>query len=658
MDSKFTAEQAMRTIGALVCLLAGCQTKIVWGQKASCSSSGVITLPRPKVGSPDEIALLTRKAMHEVGHKKETDLQGMTVLNELEFAVFNALEDPRIESRLCDEFPGGSIILNRGLDVALPLLANQFAAGKIADQALSANIFTKGYLSVAPHKAFVTHGNALVAQTNSLLDPHVVVLVDEAVQQLKFCSDSKQAIALAKRLAAAIEAAPKENEGDADGSEGTDSPLDSPGSQDPDSKAGEQSRQGDDGKLKGSEPAIGLCDSAVPGAPGDQAGTDGARSEAGQRTALVQPPLQDSSSATGDASKGEISSDVGPGDDMGSLLDFAYQELFGQEDVDVGEAPPSAPVEVTTADLQKVSSVLQQTQDDCDLDQLLSDIQLAMACGHPRDDEPKEPSSTQCSKPVVPSSSPGHGVADEQRAPSSLVGVIGQLVRVFLRAMQDARYRPSKFNDRGGAVAPNRVWRLKHLGDTNVFRAPRRVSGIDAAVKLLLDGSQSMGSDIVTAASSAAACAQAFERISNVSVSIALFPGLRSMGRGVEAASTLLHFGEPAKLAASLAQTVRAQGTTPLTQALREVVPDLLDQKVEKRFLIVISDGDPDDKVTACFEIARALELGIEVLGIEIGRKCDMASVIPTYVHVDDVAGLPAAFEELFRSKIACRLVA
>jgi Mg-chelatase subunit ChlD len=194
------------------------------------------------------------------------------------------------------------------------------------------------------------------------------------------------------------------------------------------------------------------------------------------------------------------------------------------------------------------------------------------------------------------------------------------------------------------------------MGDTNVFRVTASVGGIDAAATILLDRSASMDTCIIEAAVAALSCSQALERISKVKTSIEMFPGHDGT---VDHTVTLQAFGQSARQVARRVNDVDAGGGTPLAEALQEVIPRLLAQRVKKRIVFLVTDGIPNDRERALKEIAEAEKSGVEFVGIGIGEYGKAIEMITPYsVCINDASELPDAFEKLFRGNIALKLAA
>ena len=89
----------------------------------------------------------------------------------------------------------------------------------------------------------------------------------------------------------------------------------------------------------------------------------------------------------------------------------------------------------------------------------------------------------------------------------------------------------------------------------------------------------------------------------------------------------------------------RAVGGTPLAEALRYVLTEMLNLPEPRKIVIILTDGDPNDGESAVAAIKEAADLKIEVvtLGIEDVRHPD---IFPTFEIVKHVRDLP---EKAFR---------
>jgi Mg-chelatase subunit ChlD len=345
------------------------------------------------------------------------------------------------------------------------------------------------------------------------------------------------------------------------------------------------------------------------------------------------------------------------GTDLGSLLAHAYELKYGKPDIDAPGLAKTAQATTATDDFtQMVATALEQAADDGEsLEKALELIEVALeAVAAPEQGESGEKES----QPLVLAAGGGNatGTAISLDMSARLNGSVSRLVRIFTKELQDKRRRKVKLATAGGQVASNRVWRLKSMGDTNVFKVTASVVGIDAAVTILLDRSGSMDTCIIEAAVAALSCSQALERISKVKTSIEMFPGHEGT---LDNTVTLQAFGQSARQVARRVNDVDAGGGTPLAEALQQVMPRLLAQRVKKRIAFLVTDGIPNNLVMALEEIGKAEAQGVEFVGIGIGEYGKaIEGLTPFSVCINEASELPDAFEKLFRGNIALKFAA
>jgi len=93
---------------------------------------------------------------------------------------------------------------------------------------------------------------------------------------------------------------------------------------------------------------------------------------------------------------------------------------------------------------------------------------------------------------------------------------------------------------------------------------------------------------------------------------------------------------------------IRASGGTPLAEALWWVLQTMLPLKEQRKMIVVITDGMPDNPLAANNAIGMAQKIGFEVYGIGI-RNEHIAFLLPhTSRVVNDLPDLaPAIFAML-----------
>lgn len=244
-------------------------------------------------------------------------------------------------------------------------------------------------------------------------------------------------------------------------------------------------------------------------------------------------------------------------------------------------------------------------------------------------------------------------VAEDNASRSLLDAVPARLVSVLLRELQDLKRRPFLRAASGAKVAASQVWKLKRLGDVRVFKKRAPASGIDAAVSILLDRSDSMQDNGFEAAVEVVhAFILALQRISGVRTSLDIFPGT------VAASEQVLEYKQNLNAVSKRLRSITPDGGTPTGTALATRLELLLATRAEKKVIVVVTDGQPhyEELPLAHAVIARALAQGVDVIGIGIG--IEVGHLFPMSINVREVGDLPDALTELFQGEFAKRLAA
>ena len=189
-------------------------------------------------------------------------------------------------------------------------------------------------------------------------------------------------------------------------------------------------------------------------------------------------------------------------------------------------------------------------------------------------------------------------------------------------------------------------------GNPNVFVNKTRGVAVNTAVQILLDRSGSMHGEIALARESALACALGLSEIQGVSVAAATFPGDGAV-RGV---TPLTAFGESVRRTAGRYAAVDATGGTPMLEALLWGVDRLLVQPEPRLMCLIVTDGEPYDRVNTEAVIQRCWTGGIEVMGIGMGRSAQyVETLFPVSAHIEQVEDLAGAMFTMLREALAGR---
>ena len=193
------------------------------------------------------------------------------------------------------------------------------------------------------------------------------------------------------------------------------------------------------------------------------------------------------------------------------------------------------------------------------------------------------------------------------------------------------------------------------LGDTNVFQRSSVKPSPNTAIHVLLDKSESMGYPVSDkqgqplgnrmpiALEATLALALAFEGIAGVNPGITAFPGHQTEG----SVYRLLDHGQRIRQRTGAFSLV-ASGTTPMTEAIWFGAAALLHCREPRKVLMVMTDGQPDDKVSTLDILQRCRDSGIETVGIGLG--VDVSHLFPVALAINDLQELRTQLFELSKS--------
>jgi cobalamin biosynthesis protein CobT len=214
----------------------------------------------------------------------------------------------------------------------------------------------------------------------------------------------------------------------------------------------------------------------------------------------------------------------------------------------------------------------------------------------------------------------------------------------LVQANRMDRPRPVR---RGRRLDTRRLHRVVVADDRIFARKGHRVAP-DTAVHLLVDLSGSMAAAVdrrdgsvttrtESALESALALALALDGIAGVTVAVTAFPG--RAGRPDRVTRMVRHGQSPRVCAGGFIQGAR--GGTPMAQALWYAAADLLACREERRMLMVLTDGEPDDTPEALRLLGLCRQAGIEAVGVGIG--VDVRHLFPTAIEVTEAKDLKGA---------------
>jgi cobalamin biosynthesis protein CobT len=197
---------------------------------------------------------------------------------------------------------------------------------------------------------------------------------------------------------------------------------------------------------------------------------------------------------------------------------------------------------------------------------------------------------------------------------------------------------------RGRRLDPRRLHRAA-VSDERIFARRAHRIAPNTAVHLLVDLSGSMhatvhrqdgsaGTRAGSALESALALGLALNGIPGVTVAVTAFPG--QAGRPDRVTRMVRHSQSPRACAGAFIQAAR--GGTPMAQALWYAAADLLACREERRLVMVLTDGAPDDATGVLRLLALCRQADIETVGVGIG--IDIRHLFPTAIEVTEATDL------------------
>jgi cobaltochelatase CobT len=235
-------------------------------------------------------------------------------------------------------------------------------------------------------------------------------------------------------------------------------------------------------------------------------------------------------------------------------------------------------------------------------------------------------------------------------APSAMAQEVTQQTR-SLRVKLDGLIQASKLDrarlaSTGLRIGTRELYRLT-LSDPDVFLRFHRRRAINTAVQILLDKSGSMRHRLDIARRAALAVACALRSLTGTAVACAAFPAQGA--RNAVGVLPLTRFDERVTATASRYESLDAKGGTPLAEALWWCAAEILGRREERKIILVVTDGQPDDSDSARQIIQRCLESGIEMIGLGIEVQA-VKTLFPDWCVVQDMQQLaPALFKVLER---------
>lgn len=195
--------------------------------------------------------------------------------------------------------------------------------------------------------------------------------------------------------------------------------------------------------------------------------------------------------------------------------------------------------------------------------------------------------------------------------------------------LQTATMQRTHESVRGSRISPRKVHRTGQY-DRRLFVHQDDQKGLETVVYILGDTSGSMaGARISTLSKALYAVAEAMGSVPGVKVGLGLFPANQIvLPIGASPRAALPRLG------------LTASGGTPMSKAMTWAARQLAQRREPRKLLLVLTDGEPDNR-SAVVGVTAALErMGIEVYGVGI-EHAGVRTLFERHCVVDDLQALP-----------------
>ncbi|WP_027362088.1 cobaltochelatase CobT-related protein [Halodesulfovibrio aestuarii] len=183
------------------------------------------------------------------------------------------------------------------------------------------------------------------------------------------------------------------------------------------------------------------------------------------------------------------------------------------------------------------------------------------------------------------------------------------------------------------------------IGRQDMFYERSKSYGVDTAFHILLDSSGSMGSRINLATAVCFSVAKALA-VNGINVGITAFPAIAH--NGMPTVKPLIQHGE------CIHPNIRvcARGTTPMAEALWWVLQQISALSDQRKIVMIVSDGEPDELPGTLDAIRKGKEYGVEFYGLGICSP-EIKDILPKQSNViSTIDELPSAMFTMLRETV------
>jgi cobalamin biosynthesis protein CobT len=629
--------------------------RVVIGQREACTDGQTIHLPSlPE--DKDELVVLARGYIdHEAAHVRETDFQVKPSLSPAAASFYGIFEDIRIEQLTMQKFPGS----RRNLNDLVSAVQKQggFPAPRNDDEPIGGAIqmwmLARLRSRVLGNSTLEPTADAWERLVRQGLPEGLRRNLESLLDQAATLESSAEAGALAEAVVQSLKDEQQAQEemaqsGDSEsGSPDSDNRDDASdgGQSGADAGAGEESEAGDastdsstsDNRQSGEQNSGGdsadeqgdgsLPDSSnqPPSSNGeedepDQAGSDGSGSDDSPNDAASGSSGADSAGQSGQSESQQ-------GDDASAGSGHTTRERDEAQDPDSCQE---------MAD--QLASVIDRAHEVKGSDIADQAASLLNENGSRGRDVFEMPEL------VNPADRGGQPILKEDVLKQT------QALRTRLASKLRAQSLTSSAPRRTGRRLDTRAVHRVAVSDTRIFKAKRPVEAPNTGLLIILDQSSSMRareSRLETATYAALSVGLATQGLKGVETIIAGYAG-----RGTP---EIMVYKGPGENLRSDRVKAYANGSTPTAEALWWSAHQLAKLKVDRRIILNITDGDPDEYRATTTAADACIRAGMEVIGLGIGMSVDTVHCSQR-TRIDSIDDLPRELFSVLEQKMIQRV--
>jgi cobaltochelatase CobT len=230
-------------------------------------------------------------------------------------------------------------------------------------------------------------------------------------------------------------------------------------------------------------------------------------------------------------------------------------------------------------------------------------------------------------------------------ASSASSGARKQLQRII----QSAYRNNPKVRSFGNRMDQNRMHRAI-FADPNVFIHKGHKLKKDTAFHILLDASPSMSHRLSVALEATMALGLALERIPGINLAISRFPidGINGGLQYDDDVQPMIRHGD--RIVNNLDRfNIGTMGGTPMANSMWYSYGQLIQQKSPRKILFIISDGQPNNRVSVVEAYQWAQSVGVETVGLGINTDA-MKSLFTISDQINNINELETALFSMTRN--------